>query len=172
MMRPIRVWVHSVGSVWLEKRRPDGRTSIWNTTGISDGRQVRPRSVAFGQISLGRQARLEWAAKGELRSGMWMARPLNEHDGIRRIELTCRAAHSESPDWYLATVTERSVGAIHTRAMDDELVQVVSYSAWKGREEMLLLLRSFAVISGDHGTATLIPALRGCAWRTEMWLGR
>ncbi len=172
MMRTTKIWVHSVGSVWLEKKRPDGRTSVWNTTGISDGRLLRPRAVAFGQISLGRQARLDWAAKGELRTGMWIARPLNEHGGIRRVELICRAAPEELPDWYMAIVTERSVGAIHTRAMDEELVQLVSHSAWRGREEMLLLLKPFAVISGDSGTATLIPKVHGCAWRTEEWVTR
>jgi len=168
-MRTMKIWVHSVGSVWLEKKRPDGRTSIWNTTGISDGRLVRPRSVAFGQISLGRQARLDWAVKGELRSGLWIARPLNECAGIRRVELICRAAQSETPDWYMATMTERTVGAIHTHAMSEEFAQLVSHSKWRGCEELLLLLKPFAVMSGDRGTATLIPEIRGCAWRTEGW---
>jgi len=121
---------------------------------------------------LGRQARLDWAARGELRTGMWIGTPANECGGIRRVELICRAAPEGLPDWYMATVTERSVGAIHTRAMNEDLVQLVSHSAWRGREEMLLLLKPFAVISGDRGTATLIPADRGCAWRTEEWVTR
>lgn len=168
-MRTMKIWVHSVGSVWLEKRRPDGRASIWNTTGISDGRLLRPRSVTFGQISFGRQARLDLAAMGELRKGMWIARPLNESGGIRRVELVCRAAPSESPDWYMATMTERIVGAIHTHAMSEELTQLVSHSKWRGREELLLLLKPLAVMSGDRGTATLIPEIHGCVWRTEGW---
>ena len=171
-MRTITIWVHSVGSVWLEKKRLDGRTSVWNTTGISDGRLVRPRAVAFGQISLARQARVDWAARGELRTGMWVASPVNERGGIRQVELICRAAPEGLPDWYMATVTELRVGAIHTRAMDEELVQLVSHSAWRGREEMLLLLKPFAVISGDRGTTTLIPEVGGCAWRTEEWVKR
>jgi len=172
VMGTMKVWVYSVGSVWLERSRPDGRTSVWNTTGIFDGRLIRPRSITFGQISLGRKARLDCAAKGKLRTGMWIARPLNEHEGIRRIELLCRTAAAESPDWYLAAVTASCVGRIHIEALNAETAQLVSHSAWRGREELLLLLKPFAVICGDRGTMTLIPELHGCAWRIEEWVTR
>jgi hypothetical protein len=80
---------------------------------------------------------------------MWIATPANECGGIRRVELICRAAPEGLPDWYMATVTERVLARSHSGM--NEIVQLVSHSAWRGREEMLLLLKPFAVISGDRG---------------------
>ena len=106
------VFVYSIGSLWQEKVRTSGYTTVWNTTGVDDGKRLRSRAKVFGQVAFGCKARLEVGRFGGIPPSMWLATGLTEHKGIRRVQLIVRVSPSSKPDRYLVTVTERLVGPL------------------------------------------------------------
>ncbi|MGH9631985.1 MAG: hypothetical protein ACRD7E_27080 [Bryobacteraceae bacterium] len=166
------VYVHSLGSVWQEKSDTIRGSRIWNTTGIEDGRRIRPRSTLFGQVSLGNAARVELNKSGRLTPGTWVASAMNVYKGIPRIHLQHRTKASNVPEWYLVVVTETLIGQLHELSFGAAggETTMVSYSIWKEREEAMLLMRPFASLKGERGTAVLIPQTPGCRWQTTEWI--
>jgi hypothetical protein len=163
------VFVHSFGSIWQDKSRKDGGTSVWNTTGVDDGRGIRPRSKVYGQVALGQRAQLELNKQGAFKPSAWVTSGLSEHAGIRRLQLLVRASADCVPGWYLVTVTEGLIGALLGDGWDASETQIVSHSSWNQHQEIMLLMRPFGWLKADRGTATLVPGPRGCEWRTEAW---
>lgn len=166
------VYVHSLGSVWQEKSNTTHGSRVWNTTGIDDGRCIRPRSRLFGQVSLGSAARIELNKCGRLRPGTWVTSEMSQYKGIPRIHLQHRTRASNVPEWYLVVVTKALIGQFRECFFRAGETSVVSYSVWKDRQEAMLLMRAFACLKGERGAATLIPQTRGCVWRTAEWVPR
>ena len=164
------VYLESLGSVWQESLHQDRGTRIWNTTGVHDGVRFRPRSKLFGQVRLGSHARIELNKYGQLKPGIWITSELSTYKGIPGIQLQRHERAGCVPEWYLVTVTETLVGVFPDGFFNPEEVRIVSHSVWKDRQEAMLLMRPFAYVKGEHGTATLIPQPRGCAWRTAAWV--
>lgn len=163
------VHVQRFGSVWHERVRPDLPVRIWNTTGIDDGKRLLPRSRVFGQVSLGKLARIEANRYGRLSPGYWLMSEVTEYKGIRRLHLHRRAPSPCTAEWYLKVVTEGLVGCFREDFCDAENTKVVSHSVWRGHQEVMLLVRPFAWLKGERGTATLIPGPDGGVWRLEEW---
>lgn len=171
-MRMPCVFVHSLGSIWFEKIEPDGSARVWNTTGVFDGRTVRPRSRRFGQIGLGRLAHAEFLASGLVRPGVWVVDAASREGEAGQLFLIGRAAQHLEPEWYLVTVTERLIGKIDAGSIDTSSAYVLSHSAWRCRQEVLLLTRPFVSICGAQGTATLVPERCGCRWQCREWVSQ
>jgi hypothetical protein len=165
------VYVHSLGSVWQEKSDTIRGSRIWNTTGIDDGRRIRPRSRLFGQVSFGYAARIELNKRGKLKPGTWVTSEMSMHKGIPRIHLRYRTKASNIPEWYLVVVTESLIGQLHDCSLSGAGgATMLSYSVWRERQEAMLLMRPFASLKGERGTAILIPQTPGCSWRTSEWI--
>jgi hypothetical protein len=164
------VLVHSLGRVWQEKPNDEGSTSVWNTTGINDGVRTRPRSKTFGQVSFTRRARLALSGSRPITPSLWVTSGLNEHGNSRKLQLIVRAPTACAPDRYLVTITETLVGHVDDRAWETEQTQLVSHSEWKGRQELMLLMRPFGWIRGAGGTAVLIVDDKNrCSWSVNPW---
>jgi hypothetical protein len=163
------VFVHSLGSIWCTRAHVSGSTSVWNTTGIDDGKRIRPRSEVYGQVALGRRAQLELHKHGSIRPGLWIASKLTEYAGSRKLQLIVRAPADSAADFYLVTITETLIGPVANDGCDASETQIVSHSRWNHHQEIMLLLRPFDWLSGEHASATLIPTNCGCEWRIAQW---
>ena len=166
------VFVHSLGSVWQTKAHASGATSVWNTTGLHDGKCMRPRSEVYGQVALGRTAQFELHKYGTLRPWVWITSELTEHAGIRKLQLIVRAPAAAVAEFCLVTISEAFVGPPNNDGWDAGETQVVSHSRWNGRQEIMLLMRPFGWIKSERATATLIPSARGFDWRVAQWIAR
>ena len=164
------VFVHSLGSIWQAKAREAGATAVWNTTGIHDGKCIRPRSEVYGQVALGRQAQLELNRHGAIRPAVWITSELKDAR-IRTLQLIVRAPATSIPTLYLVTVTETLIGRLSHDGWDAGETQLVSHSHWSQRQEIMLLMRPFGWLKGELGTATLVSIGRGFEWRTAQWSG-
>jgi hypothetical protein len=163
------VFVHSLGSVWQTKARASGETSVWNTTGIDDGKCIPPRSEVYGQVALGRRAQVELHKYGALRPGVWITSELTEHGGIPKLQLILRAPAVSVSEFCLVTITEDCIGPLADDGWDARETRIVSHSQWNGRQEIMLLMRPFGWIRGERATATLIPSARGFDCRAAHW---
>jgi hypothetical protein len=163
------VFVHSLGSIWQAKTRESGGHSVWNTTGIDDGKRIRPRSRVYGQVAFGRRAQVELNKRYPFRPSAWVTSGLNEPSGTRKLKLFVGASVDSVPDWYLMTVNQTLIGALREDSWDASETQLVSHSRWQERQEIMLLMRSFGWLKSQYGTATLIPTAHGCEWRTTGW---
>jgi hypothetical protein len=163
------IFVHSLGSIWQTKARSSGVTSVWNTTGIGDGKRIRPRSEVYGQVALGSRAQLELNKHGVIRPGLWIASKLTEYAGSRKLQLIVRAPADSAADFYLVTITDTLIGLLSEDGWDPRETQIVSRSRWNDRQEIMLLVRPFGWLRGAHATSTLIPTNRGCEWRIAQW---
>jgi hypothetical protein len=114
------VFVHSLGSIWHAREHASGATSVWNTTGIDDGKRIRPRSEVYGQVALGRRAQLELHKHGSIRPGLWIASKLTEYAGSRKLQLIVRAPADSAADFYLVTITETLIGPVANDGCDAE----------------------------------------------------
>lgn len=162
-------FVHSLGSFWQSKAREDGQPSVWNTTGIDDGKSIRSRSEVFGQVALSSLAQIELNKKGAIQPSVWNTSALTEHAGIRKLQLIARASDTSMPSLCLVTVTEALIGTLREDGWDARDTQVVSHSSLGQRQEVMLLMRPFGWLKGERGTATLVPVRRGFEWRTVPW---
>ena len=162
------VFVQSLGSIWQIKAHEAGATSVWNTTGIDDGKCIRPRSEVYGQVALGRRAQLEFNKHGTIRPSVWITSELKEAR-IRKLQLIVRAPATSIPALYLVTVTETLIGRLSDDGWDAGETQLMSHSRWSQRQEIMLLMRPFGWLKGELGTATLVPTGRGFEWRTAQW---
>ena len=165
------VFVHCLGSIWQTKSHGAGATSVWNTTGIDDGKCIRPRSEVYGQIALGRSAQVELNKHGTIRPSVWITSELKDR-GICKLQLIVRAPAVLIPTLHLVTVTENLIGRLSDDGFDACETQLVSHSHWSQRQEIMLLMRPFGWLKGERGTATLVPIGRGFEWRTAQWSGK
>jgi hypothetical protein len=163
------VFVHSLGSIWQTKARDSGASSVWNTTGVDDGKCIRPRSEVYGQVALGRRAQFELNKHGAIQPAAWIATDLTEQSGIRKLQLIVRSPVGSFADFSLVTVTETLIGILAEDGWDARETQIVSHSRWKQRQEIMLLMRPFGWLKGERGTATLVPSGRGLEWRIAQW---
>ena len=163
------VFVHSLGSIWQTKTRASGAPSVWNTTGIEDGKCIRPRSEVYGQVALGRRAQLELNKHSAIQPAVWIASEMKEHSDIRKLQLIVRASAGSAADFYLLTITEAFIGRLSGDGWDVTETQIVSHSHWNQRQEIMLLMRPFAWLRAELGTATLVPTNRGFEWRISEW---
>ncbi len=163
------VFVHSLGSLWQTKTLPCGSTRIWNTTGIRDGRQVRSCATVFGQVVFGRQARQLLAATGAANGTVWTSDGIAEAGESRKLKLIGRAPRTSAPDLYVATVTEALVGELELGAWDASRATVISFSARRSRQELMLLVRPFAWLRGANGSAVFVPDGGSCRWNVTRW---
>lgn len=163
------VLVSSVGSLWQEKIRTSGCTTVWNTTGIDDGKRIRSRAKVFGQIAFGRQARLDVVRFSGVRRSLWLTNEPTEHKGIRRVQLVARADQSSKPDRCLVTITERLAGTLQGDNWASSGTELISFSEWNHKQEAMLLMHPFGWIRGTTGSAVLSVSGRTCGWIVERW---
>ncbi len=163
------VFVDSIGSLWQEKVRTSGYTTVWNTTGVDDGKRLRSRAKVFGQLAFGRKARLEVGRFGGIPPSMWLATEVTEHKGIRRVQLIVRVAPSLKPERYLVTVTERLVGTLQGDSWASDGTELISFSAWKEKQEAMLLMQPFGWIRGTAGSAVFSVDGRTWSWTVQRW---
>jgi len=159
------VLVNSLGSVWLQKAHPDGYMRVWNTTGVRDNRGVRPRSKIFGQIALGRAPRAEFTKSETIAPSLWFTTALEKHAELRQLRLIAHPPAGSNPERILVTVSNELVGGLTDTAWDSGQTEIVSFSEWKGRQEVMLLMAPFGWLRGPGGTAVLL--LNGqmtCNW--------
>ncbi len=163
------VFIHSLGSLWQEKTLPAGGTRIWNTTGIRDGPRVRSCAKIFGQVRLGAKARTELGGSRELTGAAWTTSELIQVNHARKLALLCRAARALVADLYLVTVTDRLIGELRIGGWDATQTTLVSFSKWRSRQEVMLLVRPFAWLSGSDGSAVLAVNNGRCEWTVTRW---
>ena len=166
------VFVESLGSLWRQKARHEGGFSVWNTTGIDDGRRIRPRSRVYGQVAFASQARRELQTGRPLQPASWIASDLLERDGVRTLRLLARAPSDARPERYLVTIDESLAGVIDEDSFDGAETELISHSQWRGRDQIMLLMRPVGCLQGTEGTAILTPVARRCVWRTAPWSAR
>ena len=163
------VFIHSLGSLWQEKILPAGGARVWNTTGIRDGPQVRSCAKVFGQVKLGPRARLELSRSGELTGVAWAASDVGDANYCRKLALLCRASRAAIAEYYVVTVTERLVGELGMDSWDAYKATVISFSKWRFRQEVMLMMQPFAWLRGSTGSAVLVVGDGKCDWKVKRW---
>jgi hypothetical protein len=161
------VCVLSVGSCWREPN--DGRPVVWNSSGVLDQRRLRPRTKVFGQVRFNSRLYEEALGTSGLSGSYWHASPLTDHLGMRKLDLQRRVGGSSLPDCYLVSVTEQLVGTLDDRSWDPNDSLLVSFSEWKTRQEVLLLVGRHAWLRGGLGSAVLTPGAPEGDWNVSRW---
>ena len=161
------VCVLSLGSLWREPK--NGKPALWNSTGVLEARGIRPRSNIFGQIRISSVLYQEALGTSGLRGSCWLANPLGEYSGTRQLALQRRAPRGSQPDWYLVCVNEQFVGALDESSWDPAASLIVSFSEWKLRQEVLLLLPPHAWLRGTLGSAVLATGANLAEWKVTRW---
>jgi hypothetical protein len=163
------IFVHSLGSLWQEKLLPTGGVRIWNTTGIRDGGRVRSCAKVFGQVKFGVRARRELSGSGSITGASWTATGSASLDHVRKLVLLCRAPLGVTPALYLLTVSEGLVGQLDHDSFDVSRTAIISFSKWRSRQEVMLLMQPFAWIRGSEGSAVLLADAGRCSWEVRRW---
>ena len=163
------IFVHSLGSLWQQKTLPAGGVRIWNTTGIRDGPRVRSCAKVFGQVKLGARARAEVGGSRALAGAAWTADGLVDRHHARKLALLCRAPLTATPELYLVTVTEDLVGLLEYDSFDASRTALMSFSAWRSRQEVMFLMRPFSWLRGSNGSAVLVVDSGKCDWNVTRW---
>jgi len=163
------VFVHSLGSLWQQKVLPSGGVRVWNTTGIRQGTRVRPCAQVFGQVKFGAKARVELSRSGEISRTTWVTSQLEETKGGRKLTLHARAPRNATADLYLVAVTEELVGELQLDSWDPSTTALISFSGWRSRQEVMLLMRPFAWLRGATGSAVLSVGGVNCDWNVTRW---
>jgi hypothetical protein len=163
------IFVHSLGSLWQEKLLPTGGVRIWNTTGIRDGLRVRSCAEVFGQVKFGVRARTELSGSKPITGALWTASGSASPDCVRKVALLCRAPQGVTPALYLVTVSEGLVGQLDHDSFDVSQTAMISFSKWRSRQEVMLLMQPFAWLRGSEGSAVLIADGGRCNWEVRRW---
>ena len=163
------IFVHSLGSLWQEKMLPAGGLRIWNTTGIRDGPRVRSCAKVFGQVKFGARARTELSASRSITGVSWSASGSAGLDHVRKLALMCRAPQGVTPALYLVTVSESLVGQLDQESFDVSRTALISFSKWRSRQEVMLLMQPFAWLRGSEGSAVLVANAGKCDWEVTRW---
>lgn len=163
------IFVHSLGSLWQEKTLPAGGVRIWNTTGIRDGPRVRSCAKIFGQVKFGARARTELSGSRSITGASWTATGSAGLNHVRKLALMCRAPQGVTPALYLVTVSESLVGQLDQDSFDLSRTALVSFSRWRSRQEVMLLMHSFAWLRGSEGSAVLVVHDGKCEWEVTRW---
>jgi hypothetical protein len=161
------VCILSLGSYWREPT--DGRPVLWNSSGVLDQRGLRPRSKVFGQVRFNSRLYQEALGTSSLKGTCWDALPLGEHLGIRKLELQRRVRRNSQPNWYLVSVTEQLVGTLDEGSWDPKDSILVSFSEFKTRQEVLLLVGCHGWLRGKLGSAVLTPGGPEGDWKVSGW---
>jgi hypothetical protein len=163
------VFVHSLGSLWQEKILPAGGTKIWNTTGIRDGPRVRSCAKVFGQVRLTARARAVLKGSSKIAGTKWVAGDLIATNHSRKLALLCRASRASVADLYLVTITESLVGDLQMDSWDASRTTLISFSKWRSRQELMLVVQPFAWLRGSNGSAVLVVNEGKCDWKVTRW---
>ena len=163
------VFVHSLGSLWQERILPAGGARVWNTTGIRDGPQVRSYAKVFGQVKLGAKARLDLSRSGELTGVAWTASDVVEVNRCRKLALLCRASREAVAEFCIVTVTESLIGELCMDSWDGSRATLISFSTWRSRQEVMLVMQPFAWLRGSTGSAVLVVSGGRCNWKVTRW---
>lgn len=163
------IFVHSLGSLWQEKMLPAGGVRIWNTTGIRDGPRVRSCAKIFGQVKFGARVRTELSGSRSITGASWTATGSAGLDHVRKLGLLCRAPQGVTPALYLVTVSESLVGPLEHDSFDVARTALISFSKWRSRQEVMLLMQPFAWLRGSAGSAVLVVNAGSCEWEVTRW---
>lgn len=164
------VRVHSLGSLWQTKELPNGGTRVWNTTGIRDGLTVRSHATLFGQLLFGARSKPFLQQSSQVQGRNWIAGNINEYSDRRSMRLVYPAAPDAEADWYLTTVNEQVIGLIGPSGFDPDRAVVLSASQRRDKQELLLLVKPLAWLSGVSGSAVFeVPELGVARWKTRGW---
>lgn len=163
------IFVHSLGSLWQEKMLPAGGVRIWNTTGIRDGPRIRSCAKIFGQVKFGARARTELSGSRSITGASWSASGPVGFDHVRKLALMCRAPQRATPELYLVTVSESLAGQLDQDSFDASRTALISFSSWRSRQEVMLLMQPFAWLRGSEGSAVLVVSAGKCGWEVTRW---
>lgn len=161
------VCVLSLGSYWREPN--DGRPVIWNSSGVLDPRGLRLRSKVCGHVRFNSRLCQEAMETSGLTGSRWHAPPLGEYKGFRTLALQRRAKRNSLPDWYLVSVTQQLVGTLDDGSWDPKDSLLVSFSEWKAKQEVLLLVGRHGWLRGNLGSAVLTPGGPDGDWNVKGW---
>lgn len=161
------VHVHSLGSIWQQRERPGG-VSFWNTSGVNDGRGLRPRSVIYGQVAFSQLARVVLAKNGIVDGSNWIV-GLSSRERQRSLRLIRPASRRCALEACLVSVTDQLVGRFEPEDCDPLHAQIISFSAYRDRLEAVLLAKPFAWVKGTNGSATLCPGGSSFHWQVKVW---
>ena len=161
------VCVLSVGSYWRVPK--DGRPVIWNSSGVADQRELRPRSKVRGHVRFNGRLYQEALGSSGLIGSLWLASPVDEHLGMQTVALERRASRASCADWYLVSLTEEIVGALDCSSCDATSSHLLSLSSWKTKQEALLLVRRHGWVRGTLGSAVLTPDGPHGDWTVNRW---
>ena len=163
------VFIHSFGSLWQEKILPAGGVQIWNTTGVRNGAHVRSCARVFGQVKFGARARTELSGSRPVTGAAWTTSGLVEAGNTRKLALLCRAPRATIAALHLVTVTDTLVGELQMDSWDASLTTLVSFSQWRSRQEVMLLMPPYAWLRGASGSAVFFVDGGKCDWNVPRW---
>lgn len=169
------VTLKSFGSVWSRRGGKGSsdpkrfvRVAYYNTTGIQMGNGFQYRwkiggDVRFYGVGSGFDPNYPFRALHETfecyEPEIWQ--------GHNRIAVKHRVSTQSKTDYYLIVTTAEQTGGI---AIDNEQwkaaeVILVSFSQWKDRQEIMLLMPAYSWIKGKLGTFCVEPSLDNGALR-------
>lgn len=155
------VRVHSLGSLWQTKDLPNGGTRVWNTTGIRDGCRVRSCATLFGQLVFGPKAKPFLQDPSRIHGRNWVTSDITQTPAGRSVRLACPAGSGEMADWHLHAVNEQLLGVLPPDGLDPDNILVLSASQRKQQQELLLLVKPFAWLTGPTASAIFEVTDRG-----------
>jgi hypothetical protein len=100
----------------------------------------------------------------------WLTSDITQTSAGRSVRLACPAASSAMVDWHLNTTNEQLVGIVPPDGLDPDNILVLSASQRKQQQELLLLVKPFAWITGPAGSAIFdIGDHRNGRWIARRW---
>ena len=157
--------VHSFGSIWTFRQSDRGKGrpefAYFNTTGVLVKDRFRHRSCLYGHVRVDACTgfRPDYAFRYSDR--VFISDGLQEFAGKRKLFLKSLMPSGTRSDMYLVTIGSEQIGDIvRSGAWASSDVQVVSFSEGNGKQEVMLMMPSFAWVRGSSGTFCTDPIPR------------
>jgi len=156
------IWEQRVGRDPSDPFRYSHRAAFYNTTGISIGGQHKYRWKVGGKIRFEGGSRFDSARLGNNINKVFECDEPEER--YTWIQMCCkrRLPIPEMPDWFLFCVTSEQAGwmKLRDRSTRSDDTYVLSYSAERPQQEVLILMRPDSWIEGERGRLVVEPLSR------------
>jgi len=173
----MHVTIEGFGSLWSRRTRPDPqhperqRTAYYNTTGISVGDKVRPRSRIFGQLRFNSVGGFISAGVERNIGRLFQCSTELEGHVHKLVFHHLLAKPPQAPDFFLFVVTSRSAGFLSIESVNwkSEGVVLFALSQSQDLQEAILLMAGHSWFRGGLGTFIADPD-RARPWRAMLRL--
>jgi hypothetical protein len=165
------------GSIWARRASRPGPVrqldaAYYNTTGVLVRGEFRIRPRVYGVARFNGNSGFRPDLSFQVLHKVFDCEPPCVWEGRNKVLFKTLLAHPAKPDAYLVIVTAEQSGGINKNQQEAWLhsdAHLISFSEWRGEQEVMLVMPAFTWIRGRLGTFFLEPNAR-TPWRARLAL--